>query len=88
MIMKINITADDQIAQRFRITTNGLRFRVENLCRTGMLWWKGQEWCTVYTYQEPTELPTLESAQVRLDNCIRELKAEMHGWQPVQSEKT
>ncbi len=86
----MNCTVED-IVRRFRIVTNGLRFRVERLEWRGHLWWRKQKWIPLCHYNPfgdlsyPIEFKTRGEAQNRIDRDVRELQAKLHGWKPDTS---
>jgi hypothetical protein len=69
---------------RFRIVTNGLRYRVERLEWRGILWWRRQKWIPLYDCaSRPVEYYTYKEAVDRLFYDAAELRADLHGWTPV-----
>jgi hypothetical protein len=67
-------------ADRFRIVTNGLRYRVERLEWRGILWWRRQVWRPI-----GIEFVRYPDAVDRLRSEVAELlKPEPHGWTPVE----
>lgn len=85
---------EEDLRGRFRIVTNGLRFRVERLEWRGILWWRRQKWIPLCNQSwiddfnpdsgmtMPVEFVSRGLAQARIDLDVAELRAELHGWTP------
>ena len=77
----------------YRITTDGIRYRVECLQWCGWLWWRKRKWKPMVRYSPGgmddyvPHFPSLEKAHEALGKCVAEEKARRQGFQPVPEQE-
>lgn len=83
------------VRDKYRIVTNGLKFRVEAFRMCGFWLWKKEKWLPFkwlpfkeyYLFSGGSrilEFMTLESAQRLMDEQIAKEEAEIRGWSEVE----
>ena len=80
---------------RYRVTTNGIVYRVERLTNTGFLWWKKMVWKPIvdngalfYGIYMIVTYDSKEDALVAMNRYIREDAAYYRGFIPVDEHET
>jgi len=77
---------------RFRITSNGIGFRVERFTAVGHLWWRRDKWLPL-CYPKwrgpatPMEFRSLVAAQDAVASEVKKFEALQRGWHPVKTTK-
>lgn len=71
-------------SQNYRITTNGLVWRVERLEKWRFLFWLFEEWCLCYTKEDaPAEYTSYDAAKAAMLKSV-ERDAARHDWVVVE----
>lgn len=71
---------EKNIEDRFRISTNGIKYRVEFLRDIGMLWWKKQVWNPIGFLEYDDD----KGARMFMNECIKIYKSKLNGWKPIE----
>ena len=74
----------------FRITFNGLKYRIERKRPWSFLFSSGVDWSPLGNYLVGrfvvSKFDTLDEAEKEMGKCQDELDAERRGWQPVKKD--
>jgi hypothetical protein len=78
--------------RKFRIVTNGLKWKVEEYKLVGHLWWRRFEWTTVIfermsllRYRGFEEFSSYNDAEQAVEHLVECIKAERNGWHTVKN---